>query len=71
MSYAFYQNNNPMRRLSKSFIWFHRDSAFCFVGYKNKIKERNNHECIKIISSFQTLNCIVDCNVVDAQNDLK
>ena len=55
----------------KSFIWFHRDSAFCFVGYKHKIKERNNHECIKIISSFQTLNCIVDCNVVDAQNDLK
>ena len=65
------QNNNQMPSLSKNIVGCHRDSAIlCFVGCKHKIGARNDHEYLKTIPILQILNCIVDCNVVDAQNDL-
>ena len=55
----------------KKFIGFCRDSAMlCFVDNKDKIRVRDDHEYLKTIPILQILNCIVDCNVVDAQNDL-
>ena len=58
--------------VKKNIVGCHRDSAIlCFVGCKHKIVARNDHEYLKTIPILQILNCIVDCNVVDAQNDLK